>query len=115
MRIEGEINEITSLLPTHYYTTTEENDEIKFDIQKYADYVPEDATLINVGNNGETITIVDEDGNIRAEEIVPEGLEKAVNLLLNPPTGGSRRRRRSRRQSKRRQSKRRQSKRRQRR
>jgi hypothetical protein len=120
----------TKLIPTHYYESTGDG---KFDITSFdPQVIPVDNDKIHfmhvVSNDLENplITIVDKEGNVLAEEIVPDGLQDAVKKVLNPTSGGRRRRsrrqskRNSRRQSKRqnggrRQSKRRDSKRRQRR
>lgn len=93
--------------PTHYFTKTSENGVDSYDIKPISELVPEgDVTYICVDANQKDApvqSIVDKDGK-KIEESIPDGLQDAVKAVLNPTTGG--RRRRSRRQS-RRQSKRR--------
>lgn len=107
----------TKLTPTHYYEITGDGN---FEITPFSpEDIPEGEHPEGEQPEGEQfnfihvvsddpknplITHVDKDGNVLAEKIMPDGLQEAVKAVLNPTTGG--RRRRSRRQS-RRQSKRR--------
>ena len=97
----------TKLTPTHYYESTGDGN---FEITPFSPEVIPDGDqiqfihVVSTDPENPLITHVDKDGNVLAEKIMPDGLQDAVKAVLNPTTGG--RRRRSRRQS-RRQSKRR--------